>query len=162
MVGVAGVMVKLGCASGGGGRMPADESDDLPQCGSDDLAVVVSWERDGPGLRGHVIAENVTGRACRIENKPGVTPLRPDGTPLPVKTIITAEWISPGYVTLQPGRRAAAPVWWGSWCGQQASDRARVEWPGGSTVAEVHGPIQPECSVGESSNLSSSWFKLIE
>ena len=143
--------------------MPADESGGLRrQCGSDDLAVVVSWERDGPGLRGQVVAENVSGRACRIENKPGVTPLRPDGTPLPVETIVTMEWISPGYVTLQPGERAAAPVFWGSWCGKQASDRARVDWTGGSTVAEVHGPAQPECSPGRPGNLSSSWFKLIE
>jgi hypothetical protein len=75
MVGLFGVVFRLGCATGGGGRMPADESDDLSQCGSDDLAVVVSWERDGPGLRGQVIAENVSGPVCRIENKPGVTPL---------------------------------------------------------------------------------------
>jgi hypothetical protein len=95
MVGLVGVVFRLGCASGGGGRMPADESDDLRQCGSDDLAVV-ELERDGPALRGQVIAENVSGRACQIENKPGVTPLRPDGTPLPVKTIITMEWISRG------------------------------------------------------------------
>ncbi|HEY0998317.1 MAG TPA: DUF4232 domain-containing protein [Streptosporangiaceae bacterium] len=142
--------------------MPADESDDLRQCGSDDLAIVVSWERDSPGLRGQVIAENVSDRACRIENKPGVTPLQRDGTPLAVETIISLEWVSPGYVSLQPGERAAARMFWGSWCGQQASDRARVDWPGGSTVAEVHGPTQPECLQGHPSNLTSSWFKLIE
>jgi site-specific recombinase XerC len=81
MVGLVGVVFKLGCASGGGGRMPADESDDLRQCGSDDLAVVVSWEHDGTALSGQVIAENVSGRACRLRHKPGVTPLQSDGTP---------------------------------------------------------------------------------
>jgi hypothetical protein len=38
----------------------------VPLCGSDDLAVVVSWERDGAALDGQVIAENVGGRACRL------------------------------------------------------------------------------------------------
>jgi hypothetical protein len=121
--------------------MPAGRSDDaVALCGSGDLAVVVSWEHDGDGLRGQVIAENVSGRACRLEGKPGVTPLQPGGAPLPVTTTVTLEMLEPGYVILQPGERAAAPVRWGSWCGQQASDRARVDWPSGSTVATVHGP----------------------
>jgi Protein of unknown function (DUF4232) len=135
--------------------------DPVPACGPDDLAVTVNWERAGPGLRGRVIAENVGARACRLANKPSVRPLRPDGSPLPVETIITLELRHPGYVTLQPGQRAASPVAWGSWCGEQASDRARVDWSGGSAVAVVHGPVQPECA-GAPDNITSSWFNLIE
>lgn len=143
--------------------MPAPSSGDaVPPCGSDDLAVVVSWERDGTGLRGQVIAENVSGRPCQLAGKPGVTPLRPDGTPLPAHTVITLEMRTPGYVILQPGERAAARVTWASWCGQQASGRARVDWPGGSVAASVHGPVQPECSQGRPGNLTASWFDLIE
>lgn len=141
---------------------PAGHSDDaVPACGSDDLAVVVNWEHDDTGLRGQVIAENVSGRACRLANKPGVTPLRPDGAPLAVKTISSLEAKLPGYVVLQPGQRATARVYWGSWCGQQASDQARVDWPGGSMIAKVHGPAQPECLQGRADNLTSSWFQLM-
>ncbi|MDQ2811764.1 MAG: DUF4232 domain-containing protein [Actinomycetota bacterium] len=129
----------------------------------------MSWERDGDALRGQVIAENVSGRACRLEagharleHKPAVTPLQPDETPLPVATIVGMENLEPGYVILQPGQRAAAFVRWGSWCGQQrVSTRARVDWPGGSTVANVDGPVQPECVKGQADNLTSSWFKLM-
>jgi len=143
--------------------MPARRRDDaVPPCGSDDLAVVVHWEPDGTGLRGQVIAENVSGQICQLANKPTVTPLQPDGSPLPVETIVTMEMRSPGYVNLQPGQRAAAPVSWGSWCGQQASDQARVEWPGGSTTARVDGPTQPDCDPSQGYNLTSSWFDLIE
>lgn len=143
--------------------MPARMSDDaVPSCGPDDLAVVVKWERDGTGLRGQVITENVGRRACRLAGKPEVTPLRSDGSLLPARTITTREWRSPGYVILQPGERAAAHVAWASWCGQQASDRAQVDWPGGSTVAKVHGPAQPACIHDQPGNLTSSWFELIE
>jgi hypothetical protein len=143
--------------------MPARRDDDtVPPCGSDDLAVVVRWERDGTGLRGQVIAENVGNRACQLANKPTVAPLHSDGTPLPVKTIVTLEWRNPGYVNLQPGQRAAATVFWGSWCGQQASDQALVTWPGGSTTARVNGPTQPECGPNRAGNLTSSWFNLIK
>jgi len=143
--------------------MPARRSDaTAPACGPNDLSVVVSWERDGPGLRGQVIAENVSGRACQLASKPDVTPLQPDGSLLPTRTIVSMEFRSPGYVILQPGERAAAQVWWGSWCGQQASDRARVSWPGGSTVAKVQGPTQPECVQRRPDNLSSGWFDLIK
>ena len=143
--------------------MPASQDDDaVPLCGSDDLSVVVSWEHDGRGaLAGKVIAENVSGRACRLANKPHVTPLRPDGTPLPVETIVTLEMKMPPYVVLEPGQRAASRVDWGPWCGEQASDRARVDWLGGSTVATVHGPTQPERSPAKSNYLISSWFRLM-
>lgn len=101
--------------------MPASQDDNaVPLCGSDDLAVVVSWEHDGAALEEKI----------------------------------------PPYVVLEPGQRAASRVHWGSCCGQ-ASDRARVDWPGGSAVATVHGPTQPECSPAQSDNLTTSWFHLM-
>jgi hypothetical protein len=155
-------MLKPGCLSGGSGLVPASQDDDaVPLCGSDDLEVVVQWEHGSPGLDGQVIAENVSGRACRLGHKPGVTPLQPDGTPLSVETLVTLEEKIPPYVIIEPGQRAAARVHWRAWCGQQASDRARVDWFGGSTAAKVHGPTQPECSPGQPDNLTSSWFHLM-
>ena len=143
---------------GPAGSDPAE----APLCEAADLAVAVHWERDGTGLRGRVVAENVGGRACRLAGKPAITPLAADGTPLPAQTVITLEWRSPGYVLLAPGQRAAARVGWPSWCGQQAASRAQVNWDSGETVAEVHGPAQPDCSPGQPDNLVSSWFQLIE
>jgi hypothetical protein len=134
-----------------------------PVCEPGDLAVTVRWDPDGNGgLRGQVIAENVSGRACRLPGKPTVTPVGLDGTPLPVQTVVTMEWVQPGYVTLQPGQRAAAPAFWLSWCGQRASDRARVSWGDHFAMADVHGPHQPECTAGKTDNLSSSWFRLTD
>jgi hypothetical protein len=138
-----------------------------PVCEPADLTVTVRWARDGTGgLRGQVVAENVGGRSCRLPGKPTVTPVGPDGTPLPVQTVVTMEWLQPGYVTLRPGQRAEAPVFWLSWCGQPASDRARVGWGDGggdhSAIARVDGAIQPECTAGKPDNLSSSWFRLTE
>ena len=134
-------------------------SPETPACGPDDLSVTVRWERDGDGLRGQVIAEN-TGRACRLPGKPGVRPLGLDGQPLPVDTVITLEWVSPGYVALQPGQRAAAPVSWGGWDGPAASSLAQVTWEGGTATAAVEGPAQP-AATGAPHNISSSWFRLL-
>jgi hypothetical protein len=136
--------------------------EDMAACGPADLELTVHWERDGRGLRGQVIARNVSGRACRLASKPGVTPLRADGSPLPTQTVITLEMRSPGYVVLRPGERAAAPVRWSSWCGEPAGDRVRVDWPGGSAIGAVHGPAQPDCVPDTGENLTSSWFNLIE
>jgi hypothetical protein len=139
-----------------------DDAHALPLCESQDLTVAVHWERDGTGLRGRVIARNVSARACRLAGKPTIAPLGLDGVPLPAETVVTLEWMDPGYVVLQPGQRAAAPVTWREWCGEPASDRARVTWNSGTAVADVSGPTQPEYSQGQSGNLSSSWFRLIE
>jgi Protein of unknown function (DUF4232) len=144
-------------AAGGNDGAPA-----LPLCGSQDLAVAVRWERDDTGLRGQVIARNVSARACRLAGKPAIAPLGADGVPLPVGTSVTLEFMEPGYVVLQSGQRAAAAASWSEWCGQPASSRAQVSWDGGAAVAEVRGPVQPGCSQGRSGNLSSSWFRLIE
>ena len=144
-----------------GGGPESGDPGGAPVCEAADLAVTVRWEREGTGLRGQVLAENVSGRACRLPGKPEVIPLAGDGTPLPALTVNTMEWRSPGYVLLEPGQRAAAPVSWPSWCGRRAAGRAQVSWDGGSAVAEVHGPAQPECSPGAPDNLVSSWFQLI-
>jgi Protein of unknown function (DUF4232) len=143
-----------------GGPASGDPAE-APLCEAADLAVTVRWEREGTGLRGQVLAENVGGRVCRLAGKPAVTPLAGDGTPLPAQTVSTLEWRSPGYVLLRPGQRAAARVFWASWCGRRAAGRARVGWEGGEAVAEVHGPAQPECSPGAPGNLVSSWFEPI-
>jgi hypothetical protein len=134
--------------------------EEMPACGPEDLSVTVRWERDGGGLRGQVIAENTGERACRLPGKPGVTPLGLDGKPLPVETVITLEWVSPGYVALEPGQRAAAPVAWGGWDGLAASAQAQVTWPGGAAMAAVEGPAQP-AATGAPGNISSSWFRLL-
>ncbi len=134
--------------------------EELPACGPGDLSVTVRWERDGGGLRGQVIAENTGGRACRLPGKPGVRPLGLDGGPLPVETVITLEWVAPGYVALEPGQQAAAPVAWGGWEGPAASSRAQVTWEGGAATAAVEGPAQP-AATGTPRNISSSWFRLL-
>jgi len=134
--------------------------DEMPACGPDDLSVTVRWERDGGGLRGQVIAENTGRRACRLPGKPGVRPLGLDGKPLPVETVITLEWVSPGYVALEPGQRAAAPVAWGGWDGPAASPRAQVTWEGGAATAAVEGPAQP-AGTDSPCNISASWFRLL-
>lgn len=134
---------------------------EVPDCGPDDLSVTVRWEHDGGGgLRGQVIAENTGQRACRLPGKPGVTPLGLDGKPLPVETIVTMERLSPGYVALEPGQRAAAPVAWDGWDGLAASSLAEVTWAGGGATAVVEGPAQP-AATGSPCNISSSWFRLL-
>lgn len=134
---------------------------DIPECGPDDLAVSLRWERDGDELRGEVVAENVGRRVCRLGNKPTVQPLDLDGEPLPTEFLVTMELRLPPHVDLRPGQRARAHVSWGSWCGAPASSRAVVGWQGGSTVVDVQGPCQPEYT-GDPQNLSSGWFELIE
>lgn len=142
------------------GEADREDRHETPACGPDDLSLTVRWERDGTGLRGQVIAENTGSRACRLPGKPGVTPFGLDGEPLPVETVITLEWVSPGYVTLEPGQRAAAPVSWGGWDGPAVSARAQVTWLGGGGTATVEGPTQPGAT-GEPGNISSSWFRLL-
>lgn len=133
---------------------------ELPTCHPDDVSVTVRWERDGGRLRGQVIVENVSSRACRLPGKPGITPLGLDGRPLPVDTVITLELRLPGYVIVPPGQRAAAPVSWAGWDGAGASSRAQVTWDGGTAIASVFGPVQP-AAAGPPCNIASSWFRLL-
>jgi hypothetical protein len=90
------------------------DGEELPTWGPGDVSVTVCWERNGSGLRGQVVAENTGSRACRLPGKPVVTPLGPDGRPLPAENGITLEMKLPGHVVLEPGHRAA-PVAWGGW-----------------------------------------------
>jgi hypothetical protein len=133
-------------------------ADQIPPCGSDEVAIAVHWQEAGSGLRGQIVAENVGSRACRLDGKPTVIPLAADGTPLPVRNVVTEEFVEPGYAVLQPGQRAVARLSWPSWCGQQASDQARVAWPGGSAVAAVHGPRQPGCDQDWPGDITPYWF----
>jgi len=136
--------------------------DHIPPCGSDDLAVSVQWERSGIGLAGQIIVENLSGRTCRLSHKPWVIPLGTDSRELPVEALITAEFRLPP-VILAPGGRAAAPVGWAGWCGDAASGVVRVNWVSGSAVVEVEGPRQPDCpDSGQPTNLSSSWFDVLD
>jgi hypothetical protein len=134
--------------------------EEMPACGPDDLSVTVRWAPDGGGLRGQVIVENTGKRSCRLPGKPGVRPLGLDGRPLPVETVITMEWVSPGYVALEPGQRATAPTAWGGWDGPAASSKAQVTWEGGAATAVVEGPAQP-AATDAPYNISSSWFRLL-
>jgi hypothetical protein len=106
-----------GAHDGPGGR---DDRPAVPVCGPGDLAVTVHWQREGNGLHGQVVAENIGGRRCRLPGKPTVAPLGQDGDPLPAGTTVTLEMMQPGYVVLSPGDRAAARVSWPNWCGRQA------------------------------------------
>lgn len=129
-------------------------------CGPQDVAFEVRWAQDGTGLRGQLVARNVGDRACRLASKPTVTPLAQDGTPLPVPTTITLEFMAPGYALLQPGDVATARISWNSWCGQPVSDRALVDWNSGSAVVPVLGPVQPGCDRSLRPQMTSYWFFL--
>ena len=117
------------------------------------------WEPHGTGLRGQVVVRNVCGRTCRVPGKPAVRPLGQDGRPLDVNTIITLEFMSPGYVDIEPGQETRASVHWPSWCGPAASDQALITLASGEWIpARVTGPVQPSCVSGASSAISSFWF----
>jgi hypothetical protein len=134
------------------------EAQQIALCGPDDISVEVHWSQGDVGLRGQVVARNTGQRACRLPGKPSVTPLAADGTPLPVPTTITLEFVSPGYAVLQPGDVATARISWNSWCGQPASDRALVNWNSGSATVPVHGPVQPACDPDRRAQVTSYWF----
>ncbi|MFB9691344.1 DUF4232 domain-containing protein [Amycolatopsis plumensis] len=135
----------------------------IPPCGSNDLAVSVRWSRaPGGGLRGEIVAENVSGHACRLGRKPTLQPWGLDGQPLGVDQWTTLELRMPPFVILAPGRRASAPISWSGWGGRAASGRITVSWEGGSATVDADGPAQPDLPErGETGSLSSSWFTLL-
>lgn len=136
---------------------------ELPECGADDVEVRVRWEReDNGGLVGEVVVVNVGGRACRLGGKPVLAPLKADGERLKVANAIAADIRIPGYVVLRPGQRAVASAGWLSWCGDAPGKRMVVSWAGGSAVAEVDGPVRPECRADQPENLSSWWFEVVD
>lgn len=135
----------------------------VPPCRPDDLVVSLRWERSGDGLAGEVVAENVGGRTCQLGGKPTVRPLGRNGEALPAEHLISLELRIPSAVVLRPGGRAAAPVSWAGWCGDPASGRVVIGWDGGSVVVDAQGPSQPRCpDEGAATNLSSSWFNLVD
>jgi hypothetical protein len=139
------------------------DADRYPECDAGDVTAVVHWERDGKGLSGTLTVTSTGTRTCLLTGKPGVAPLRADGGSLGTMCAVTLEMRMPGYVVLEPGRSAVAPVSWVSWCGDPASRRAEVTFRDGRCViADVTGPTQPECHDPRSANLSSSWFTLTE
>lgn len=125
------------------------------------MVVRVLWERDGKGLRGEVVVQNVGDRACRLGGKPSVSPLAADGTAMATQTAITLELRGQGYVVIEPGQCAMARVSWSNWCGESPSRRAVVTWWDGSAVATVEGPLSPGCDKKRPTNLTSSWFDVI-
>lgn len=134
---------------------------DVPEATPVELRVTLTWEQDGDALRGLVVAQNVSDHPVRISSKPDLTPLRHDGTSLDAHTVVTAEFRSPCYVVVEPGQRAAAPVTWAGWDGPLASAMMLVRLPGGEVTVEAAGPSQPPAS-GAATNLSSSWFSLLD
>jgi len=79
------------------------------------------------------------------------------GQPLETESIITLEAMIPGYVELEPGESATAPIGWAGWAGRDAGGAVRVGWPGGQAEVQAEGPRQPAGS-GPATNLFSSWF----
>jgi hypothetical protein len=133
---------------------------DAAEARAGEVAFTLTWRQEGGSLAGELVAENVCGRQLRLSGKPDLTPLDADGTPLPAQTVVTLEFMPPGYVTLDAGERAIAPVSWGGWDGPAASGRFIVTWPGGSTEVTAIGPRQP-AATGPATNLSSSWFRRV-
>ena len=122
----------------------------------------VQWTKDeNGGLRGEVVAANVSGRTCRLGNKPGLRPIGVDGQPLDVRQYVTLELRVPPFVVLRPGQRASAPIHWSGWHGRPASGRIIVSWEGGSATVDAEGPAQPGVPTHGRGNLISSWFTLI-
>lgn len=138
------------------------DADLVPPCAARDVRVTVRWERVRRGLRGEVVVENVGDRACLLNLKPTVIPLARDGKPLQTMGTNTLKLRLPAHVVLEPGKRAVATLSWLSWCGERAGRRALVQWWEGSAVADVEGPVQPECRHDRSGNLKTSWFDSVD
>ena len=130
-----------------------------PECGPEDVEFTLSWSDAGGALQGDLVAENVSGHACRLSGKPDVIPLGADGLSLDAGTVWTMEYRVPDHVVLSPGQRATAPVAWGGWDGPAASGRVIVTWPGGRKEIQVLGPRQPTPSATGAMPLSTSWFR---
>lgn len=139
------------------GLLVAVTEQEIPEAGPPDVAVSLDWHPDGEALRGEVVARNVGNRRVRLTGKPRLIPLDDAGQPLDADAIITLEMLMPGYVELDPGESAAAPVGWAGWDGPPAGPQVRVEWPGGSVDVTTEGPRQP-AGRGPATNLISSWF----
>ncbi|HST49544.1 DUF4232 domain-containing protein [Jatrophihabitans sp.] len=130
---------------------------EVPEAGPDDVAFSLTWQPDGEALRGELAARNVGNRRVRLTGKPRIVPLDTAGQPLAAEAIMTLELLVPGYVELEPGESATAPVGWAGWDGPAAGPRVRVGWPGGQVDVAADGPREPAGN-GPATNLWSSWF----
>ena len=126
-----------------------------------EVAFTLSWEAAGGTLHGILEGRNVSDHPVRLSHKPGLIPIGVDGEPLDAETIVTAELRLPDYAEMGPGERARATVSWAGWGGPPASGRVIVKWSGGQVEVAASGPRQPTAS-GPTTNLSSSWFTLID
>ncbi len=134
---------------------------EAPEAQVGDVRLALSWRLVDGGLRGELEAVNVRDHRVRLSGKPDLTPVGIDGSPLAVETVVTMEFRHPGYVELGPGRRAIAPVTWAGWDGPPSSGRVIVRWDGGRVEVDASGPRQPANS-GPATNLSTSWFSLLD
>jgi hypothetical protein len=120
----------------------------------------MSWTaRPDGALSGELTATNVSDRRVRLSGKPALVPLGGDGMPLDAMTVVTTEFIVPGYVTVDPGESASAEVGWGAWNGPDPSGDLVVRWPGGEATIRPVGPRRPSAT-GPATNLWSTWFRL--
>jgi Domain of unknown function (DUF4232) len=134
---------------------------DTPEARPGDVAFRLSWRAESGHLRGELEASNVCDHAVRLSGKPGMTPIGVDGKPLAARTIVTLEFVPPGFVELAPGERARTRVGWSGWDGPPASSTVVVTWSGGQTEVRADGPVQP-IAKGPATNLLTSWFERIE
>jgi hypothetical protein len=73
-------------------------------------------------------------------------------------TVVTAEFLIPGYVDVDPRESVSAEVGWGGWNGPEPSGDLVVQWPGGQATIRPSGPKRPPAS-GPPTNLWSTWFR---
>jgi len=114
-------------------------------------------------LTGWLRATNVSEATIRLSHKPTVTPLGLDGRPLPVDCIVTLEARIPGYVDVDPGDEAMAPIGWGGWSGAPASGewQVRLDVLESQMRVEATGPQEPT-RPGPGTNTWSSWWQLAD
>jgi len=132
---------------------------EIPEAQVGEVELKLTWGSVNGNLEGTLEAVNVSAHPVRLTGKPGLKPLGADGEPLDTTGVVSLELKLPGYVVLQPGDKAAAPVGWAGWDGPAASGVVLVSWDGARTEVQASGPAQPP-SQGPATNLWSSWFVL--
>jgi hypothetical protein len=113
------------------------------ECQPGDVEFALAWQLSEGHLVGQLRARNIGRGACRLSGKPALVPLAVDGTDLGAQTVITLEYIAPGYLVLPPGGTAVAHVGWAGWDGPPASGRVIVRWQAGQQEIRADGPTQP-------------------
>ncbi len=128
------------------------------ECRPEDVEFALTWELSAGRLVGQLRARNIGRRACRLSGKPALVVLGLDGGDLGAQTVVTLEWVEPGYLVLEAGDSAVANVGWAGWDGPPASGRVIVKWPGGQREVLASGPAQPGPAEGGATNLWTSRF----